>query len=507
MKCNYYRMFALSALHLCVCLCQLPGEDCLASTRRDVTTLLQPNQSPVVSFRILWKTGAAEDPKGKDGLAALTAAMLSKGGSRSLAYDQILAAMFPLATTLDWQADKEMIVFVGATHLDNLEKYYQLIRQMLLEPGFREDDFNRLKSDAVNELKVVLRESNDEELGKEELYNLIYAGHPYGHHNLGSLSGLEAITLEDVKLFYQKFFASDRITIGLAGGYPQALPARVQADFGKLPKSKVMAPRIKPPKKLNHMKVEIVQRDTRSIAISLGFPIQVRRGNPDWPALAVAASYLGQHRSSVGMLYQRLREDRGLNYGDYAYLEYFPRGMYLLQPEPNLGRQQQIFQLWIRPVDPGSGLFALRAALYEYDRLVRDGISAEAFNATREFLTKYVNVLTQTQDARLGYALDSRYYGTEEFGAYLKNALQRLTPEKVNRSMRRYWGSRKFQVVMVAKDSEGLRTQILNREPSSINYNSPKPEQLLKEDQLISTYPLPVRKADVIIKRASEVFK
>ena len=64
---------------------------------------------------------------------------------------------------------------------------------MILEPGFRDDDFKRLKQDAINFLKVSLREGNDEELGKERLYNIIYKGHPYQHHSMGTISGLESI--------------------------------------------------------------------------------------------------------------------------------------------------------------------------------------------------------------------------------------------------------------------------------------------------------------------------
>ena len=37
-------------------------------------------------------------------------------------------------------------------------------------------------------------------------------------------------------------------------------------------------------------------------------------------------SYFGPHRVSGGRLFQRIREMRGINYGDYAYIEYFPRG-------------------------------------------------------------------------------------------------------------------------------------------------------------------------------------
>ena len=85
--------------------------------------------------------------------------------------------------------------------------------------------------------------------------------------------------------------------------------------------------------------------------------------------------------------------------------------MFQFAPDPNLGRRQQIFQVWIRPVEPKNGLFTLRAGLYELNKLVKNGMSQEDFEATRRFLTKNVNALTKTQDAQLGYALDSRYYG------------------------------------------------------------------------------------------------
>src|SRR6185312_14063816 len=86
-----------------------------------MATVLQPNRSPLVTFRILFMTGAASDPKGKEGVAALTAAMLSQGGSRAMSYEQIVAAMYPMATSFGSQVDKEMTVFTGTTHQDNLD--------------------------------------------------------------------------------------------------------------------------------------------------------------------------------------------------------------------------------------------------------------------------------------------------------------------------------------------------------------------------------------------------
>jgi zinc protease len=478
-----------------------------AASANKIATVLDPTQSPLVSFRLLFMTGSAADPAGKEGVASLTAALLAEGGTRTTPYNEIVEAFYPMAAGFGWQSDKEMTVFSGTTHVDNLEKYYQLIRDMLLDPGFREDDFARLKADAVNFLKVSLRQGNDEELGKEYLYNIIYAGHPYGHHNMGTVSSLERLTLDDVRAFYRANYTQGNLVLGLAGGYPSDFPARVAADFAKLPAGGGASKKFAQPKVSPGLRVEIIQRETRATAISMGFPIPVNRSHKDWPALALVAAYLGQHRNSASHLYQRLREARGLNYGDYAYVEYFPRGMFQFMPDPNLGRSSQIFQIWIRPVEPQNSHFVLRAALFEYDKLVREGLPQKDFESMRDFLVKYANVLTATQGARLGYALDSRYYGTPEYTAFIRERVSRLTKADVDRAIKQYLAPGNMRVVVITKDAEALRDAIVKGTPSPITYNSPKPPDILAEDKLIEKYKVNVRPEQVVVVPVDKVFQ
>jgi zinc protease len=461
-------------------------------------TLTLPSESPLVSFRILFQTGSASDPKGKEGVAALTAAMLSEGGSAQMTYDEIVKRFFPLAASVNAQVDKEMIVFHSTTHLEKLEEYYGILRQMLLEPGWREEDFRRLKDEALNYLRIELRGNNEEELGKEVLYLNIYQNHPYGHENSGTIAALEALTLDDVKLFYQTHFTQGNVVIGLAGKYPSGFAERVAADFGALPEQAPAAVELPAPAPANKLRIQILEKETRSTLISLGFPISVTRGSPDWPALKLVQSYFGQHRSSKSYLYQQIREIRGMNYGDYAYIEYFPRGMFLTEPEPNLGRRQQVFQIWIRPVEPPNGLFALRLALYELDKLVKQGMSQQDFESTREFLSKFVNLLTQTQSDQLGYALDSRYYGTPEFTAYLKDSLRKLTLEQVNEAIKKHLRSTDLDVVVITKDAQGVKKAIQSGAPSQAHYVSPPSKDILEEDKIINRYKLDFSSVEVL---------
>jgi zinc protease len=465
------------------------------------------SQAPLVTFRIVFLAGAASDPAAKPGLASLTAAMLSQGGSREMTYKQILDAMFPMATSVSSQVDKEMTVFSATTHVDNLEAFYRIFRAMLLDPGWRQDDFSRLRDDAINFLRVSLRGNNDEELGKEVLYNEIYAGHLYGHHNVGTAGSLQKITLEDLRGFYRTHYGRDNLILGIAGGYPESFLERMKKDFGKLPARTAVAAQWKEPAVRRGIQVTMIEKDTRSVAYSIGFPISVRRGHPDYPALLLAQAYFGQHRTSGGRLYDRMRELRGLNYGDYAYIEYFPRGMFQFEPDPNLGRRGQIFQIWIRPVEPPTAHFALRLALYELDKLIREGIPRESFERWRTFASKYVNLLTKTKDSELGYAIDSLYYGIPGYNRYVKESLAKLTVDDVNKAIRKHLDTGDIQIVVVAKNCEDLRKRLVSNEVSPMLYNSAKPKEVLEEDKLAGRFRIELKPDAVKIVLVDTIFE
>jgi zinc protease len=466
-----------------------------------------PGTSPLVTIRLVFTTGAASDPADKPGLAHLTSKLLANGGTKDRTYKQILDAMYPMATSIEVYSDKEMTTFVGETHVDNLDKFYSILRDMLLNPGWRADDFARVRDDAVNELRVSLRSNNDEELAKEELYNLIYSGHAYGHEDLGTLAALNKMTIVDLQEFYKSHYTQANLIVGVAGGYRPEFLARLKKDFAALPAGQPDRFSLGEPAKIGRNHAVLIEKDTRSVAWSLGFPIDVTRGDPDFAALLVMQSWFGQHRESAGRLFTRMRELRGLNYGDYAYIEYFPRGMFRFEAEPNLARHQQIFQIWIRPVEPPNAGFALRLALFELDHVVKSGMTQENFDRTRSFLSKYINVLTKTKSAELGYAIDSVYYGIPNYNEYVKSSLAKLTLADVNRAIREYLRADRLQIVGVSKDAADLKRVLTGSAATPIHYNSPKPQDVLDEDKIVEKWPLHLDAADVTVVPVESVFE
>jgi zinc protease len=213
--------------------------------QQQVVTL--PSKSPLVNLSISFRTGAAYDPQGKFGAAALTARMLSHAGTKDMTYKQILDAFFPMATSVGLTVDKELITFSADTHIDNLDGFYKIFRSMLLEPGWRDEDFRRLKDDAINALKVGLRGNNDEELAKEVLDADIYHGTAYGHQNGGTVSSLEKIGLPEVKAFYRSHYSQPHLILGIAGGYSPAFLEGMKKDFRALPVGAGFRPRMSAP--------------------------------------------------------------------------------------------------------------------------------------------------------------------------------------------------------------------------------------------------------------------
>lgn len=474
----------------------------------ELDLLVQDNALPVINLKLLFEVGSAYDPPGKEGLSRLAASMITDAGSRAMAISEINAAMFPIAASFSAQVDKEMTTFTGIFAADTWETWADLALPMLLDPGYREADFERLRDAQLNQLTEDLRSNNEEWLSKVALQRQVFRGTPYAYPSVGTVEGIQAITLDDVRAFVTDAYARGRLRVGINGDVPDGLVDRLQLDLAALPETSGLedsgVPVANAPR---GREVEIIEKDTRATAITLGHPLDLIRGDEDFPALWLARTWLGEHRSAMSRLYQRIREVRGMNYGDYAYIESFDNGMFQFFPDPNNARKSQLFEIWIRPVEPGNAHMATRIALHELQQLIDNGLSEEDFENVRNYLSKNVFVMTSTQDQQLGYALDSNWYGIDGFADYMRAALADMTVEDVNAAIRRHFSADKLFISYVTEDAEGLKAQLVSDAFSPMSYDADKPQALLDEDQLIGAMPLDIDADSVTIVPVESVFR
>jgi zinc protease len=481
---------------------------------------LPANDHPVVAMALSFHAGAVDDPPGKAGLTYLTARVMAEGGTEALSAKQLLETLFPMAAEVRARVDKEQTTFFANVHRDHLPKMIAILGDVVAHPRFDAGEFARLRDAAVNDVEKRLRQGDDENLGKEALSELMYRGHAYGRLTLGHAADLRKLTLDDVKQHAARVFTRDRLTIGVAGGYGPDVVDKLKSAVAVLPATGV--PLVEIALQQPHKpRVRIVEKETASTAVSIGVPWSLTRHSPDFAAWLVARSAFGEHRQFNGRLMQRLREMRGLNYGDYAYIENFVQeGSDAATAQTGRARRQGEFTIWLRPVQNENALFATRAALYELGRTVgEEPFSDEEVARTKGFLDGYVLLYAQTDARKLGYAMDEHAIDPGSDGKFierLRAELKSVTAIDVNRA----WSKLKpllpdLEIVLVGPKAAELKKTIVTNAPSPMHYqkdaqgNVPKkPDALLAADKVIEKLPFGVRgDGDVDIVPVGKMFE
>ena len=494
---------------------------------QEVVELKLP-QTNKITIKLMFRNGSVCDPAGKEGLTYLTSALMTQGGTGDLTFSEIQNKIYPWAARYSSSVDKEVSIFTFEVHQDFLNDFYPILKGLMLRPSFAQSDFDRVKRNQQNYVDQVIRASSDEEYSKKALEDFLFRGTKYQHMIQGKSESVKAITLEDVKDQYKNFFTKNNLMIGIAGNYSSGFLSTLKKDLQKLSDAKPLLPQTVKPQMPKGINVEIIQKDNAfGSAIFAGFPMKLTRKDDDFAALMVANSYLGEHRKSYGQLYQKIRETRSMNYGDYSYIEWYDNGgRNMLQPD-GTPRTTNYFSLWIRPVQIAKQLknqykelediqighahYALRLAIREIDNLVKDGMTEKAFEATRTFLKSYIKLYVQTPDSRLGYLMDSKFYGKKDYVNTMDKLLAKLTLADVNRAIKKYWQTDDMCVTIITDKSEAepLAKSLKENLTSPMSYSNivkaGLPKEVLTEDDAVATFKLNVNEVKII--NSADTFK
>jgi zinc protease len=472
---------------------------------------LRSPDARVVALRVAFEGGSADDPPGKEGLTELVANALVEGGTQELTYADLSAKLYPLAASIEAHVDRDETVFSATVPVAALERFYPLFRDVLLAPRLDADSFTRLRARQTSELTNGLRGSDDEALGKEALQWLLYEGHPYGHPVQGTEHGLAAIELADLRAHSARVFCKDRLTIGVAGGYPDGFADTLASDLARLPACAAPRPKLpEPPERHGDTLLVVDKPGASASAISIGFTTPVTRSDvADYAGLLFATDALGIHRQAAGLLYQELREKRGLNYGDYAYAEFFQQEGFGRTVRPNIARRQQLVSLWLRPVKHANAPFALRGALRVYTKLVHDGLTDEDFTRTREFVSRQVGLDQQTPSRRLGFAMDDLAYGRDKpYVETLRDAWKELDPSKLKALMAKLLETKDLAIAIVSSDGQAVANELVKGDLSATPaYDAPKPPDVQAEDKEIARFPLSLDPKRARVVPVGDMFK
>ena len=458
----------LSLLFLSGCLwSRAPGPVPVAEAEAPLRLVGQPVSGPITWLEVTVRAGSAHDPIGQEGLSWLTANLLAQGGAGGRSPEALADALYTLGTELSVVVDRELVSFRMRCLSEDLPQCADILGDVLLEPALDADVAARLRGQAREELESGLAR-NDEALGMAALETWMFTGHPYGHLPQGRAGVVDTLTAEDVQGFLARRYIRPAAALGVAGPMVTAagdlagegaaaeavsgLRSRLTAGLAPVLYADVTPRAVEA---VSGRRLLVVEKDTAATGVHFGHPTALRRDHPDWPAMVLAATALGEHRQSHGRLYQALRGARGLNYGDYAYIEAYRQGGGREQ-ETATGRVDNLFYVWLRPVTEDNGPFALKAAVALVEQFVEEGLTADELETMQAYLQGRVALRAASPGRRLGWSVEAAVMGWPDPIETLPAQVAALTLEEVNAAIRKHLRPEDLLIVAVTGDGERL---------------------------------------------------
>lgn len=275
--------------------------------------LIEDNALPIIAMSFSFDSGFSFDPKGKEGLASLTAIMLKRGagdlGEQS--FDQRLNDR---AITLSFDVFADNLYGGLKTLSPRRDEAFELLRLALNEPQFNNAPLVRAKDQSRARLQR--SEGSPSWVANRFLARMMYGDHGYANEGLGTASGLDAVTVEDMRGYRERLMTRDTLLVSVVGDITaDELAERLDEVFGALPAERdgtVAALEAVPARS----QTLVVERDVPQTVVTLG-QRGVDRGDPDWFAASIMNYILGGG-GFQSRLMKAARVERGLTYGVYS---------------------------------------------------------------------------------------------------------------------------------------------------------------------------------------------
>lgn len=275
----------------------------------------QTTETPTVLVEIKLPAGERHVVPGKEGLANLTAAMLEEG-STTRSVEQIQAQLDKLGSQVSVNANAYSTSIVISSLKKNLAETMNVVEEVLFKPGFRKEDFNRIKQQMIQ--GVVYQHQQPGWLASQATRQVLFGDSIFARASDGTEASIAALTLDDVKNFYRKYYTPHGAQIVVVGDIGKR-EVRKQLQFfanwhGEA--SPLLRPQVV--QNLDGQKIYLVDKPGAPQTIVR----LVRRGLPFDATGELYLSQLanfnlaGNFNSRIN---QNLREDKGYTYGASSY--------------------------------------------------------------------------------------------------------------------------------------------------------------------------------------------
>jgi zinc protease len=270
----------------------------------------QQSGLPMVSLQLFIKAGTLQEPKGKEGLANLTASLLLSG-AKGRSAPQIAQDVDFIGARLGAGGGDDFATISLVILKKDLGAGLGLLQDVLLNPAFAPAEVQR----KVAQFEAALKSEEDDPMvvARRTFAQDLYGDFPYGHPVMGTPQGLAAITPQDLAQFHRTYYRPNNAVLSVVGGLTQDEARQwVTKIFGAWATAPLPSPKPAAIPPLTERKVVLIDRDISQANIILG-NLGINRQNPDFYACQVMNYILGGGGFSSRLM-DEIRENRGLAY-------------------------------------------------------------------------------------------------------------------------------------------------------------------------------------------------
>jgi len=270
---------------------------------------------PLMSVGALFSGGADQDATGKDGMAALTAAMLDQGGAGSLDAQGFSKALDMIGAQFSANAGHQSAGATISVTSSNFDKALALYADALIRPKFDSKEWARVQRVSATNLE---QENDDPGTVASKVSNREFWGsaHPYGRPVSGTPDSVRHLTVDDLRSEHARIFSPSNATLFVAGSLSkEQVKASLEKTLGNWRGGSTTVaskPAYLGPQNSKLRLVIVDKPGAVQTVVRFTFP-STEIKDPNRIKLDALSVILGG--SFTSRLNQNLREDKGYTYG------------------------------------------------------------------------------------------------------------------------------------------------------------------------------------------------
>jgi zinc protease len=281
--------------------------------------LIDVREVPTVELALVVRAGAAVDPQGRSGTAAMTAEMLDEatGGRDALAIADALDLLgADLRTSCGWDISETRLHAPAA----RLATALPLFADVALRPALRQKDLDRLRREALTEL--LQARDQPRQIASYALNKAVFGdGHRYGQPLRGDAAQVQALKPSDLRSFHTRYYRPENAALVVVGAIDAAtLMPQLEKTFGTWQKGGQPNPGIADAAPTYGRQLWLIDRPGSAQSVIRIGRVGPSRATPDYHALEVMNTLLGG--SFTSRLNDNLREQHGYSYGANSRFDY-----------------------------------------------------------------------------------------------------------------------------------------------------------------------------------------